>query len=295
LSTFKPFHRRRAERERKERAQRQGRPLFVEQGFPKEYWDAVRNYIYYAVGSDKDFIAGVCSLLHLPKRVSHFYEIEELIYKDEAKWISVQELFLYGFSDQIEFSVHQAVLNDLAREYGVGFQFNDHSEAVPISSEVAYKEITEPALVVLSDPEFEISDKALRDGYQDYRNRDYSGAIREACTALDHALRTILNIDRDKKMKAPDLVKKLRAAQLIEAYQETYAEHIYTLLQKGLPALRGPLSDAHQKKTGEELRAYARLALHEATVWILFLHDRWTAKKNKGQSSRHSLASKEKS
>jgi hypothetical protein len=165
-------------------------------------------------------------------------------------------------------------VNARFRQHRVGFEFaNDR--IVNISNQFVHAEIMIPALVLLSDPEFQGANDEFMNAHGHYRAGRFKEAIVDALKAFESTMKTIAKartIEVEETPTASKLLDALLTAGLFPSELQTHFTGLRTALQSGLPTIRNKTA-AHGQ--GEEIVSapifLAAHALHLAATNIVFL------------------------
>jgi AbiJ N-terminal domain 4 len=165
-------------------------------------------------------------------------------------------------------------LNYRLREGGVGYQF-EGGQIIRVDSEFIHSEIVVTALKLLNSTGFEGAEQEFRESHAHYR----AGSLRETVTssgnAFESAMKSICKIKKweyDKRARASDLLKILRAKGLFPDYLDNSFDQLLAILKSGLPEVRNN-SGSHGAgpeplKVPQHVAAYA---IHLAATNIVFL------------------------
>ncbi len=175
-----------------------------------------------------------------------------------------------------------AELNHRFREHGIGYEYVQ-GEIIKVTSKFAHKEITIPALKLLSDEEFGGASDEFLKAHEFYRHDNYKSCVNEALKSFESTMKTIckrLNWDYDGNYTSSKLINVIISNELVPNSMTTQLGAIRSLLESGLPTIRNKNSGHGQ---GEEKviipESLAKYALHMAATNIIFLVDQYKIKK----------------
>jgi hypothetical protein len=178
---------------------------------------------------------------------------------------------------EIELSPDSAIqeLNRRFDQHHLGYQFVG-GELIKRDSQYVHAEVVEPAIHVLMAAGFDGPNDEFLRAHKAYLKGSYKEAIREALTALESTLKTILlrrkwPFDRNK-----DAANKLFAIAfengLVPGYLQSEFSALRTTLEAGVPTLRNRTAGHGQGPDPVDVPQYlAAYALHMSAAAIIFL------------------------
>jgi hypothetical protein len=165
-------------------------------------------------------------------------------------------------------------LNFRLREAGVGYRFEE-GKIFRVDSELIHAEVVRPALRLLSDSRFSGPEEEFRSAHAHYRAEEFKDAVADALNAFESTMKAICDIKKwpyNKGARASDLIKVLRANNLLPDYLDKSFDQLIATLSSGLPKIRneegGHGQGAQPKATPSYVAAYA---LHLAAAKIKLL------------------------
>ena len=175
-----------------------------------------------------------------------------------------------------------AELNERFRRAGVGYQFEE-GKIFRVDSELIHSEVVRPALRHLHQKGFEGPRDEFIRAHKHYRAGEMQDAITDANNAFESTLKAIC----DQKgwrypegARASDLLKLVRAKDLLPDYLDRSFDQLIATLKSGLPEVRNEEGAHGQGATPRKTPNYvAAYALHLAAANILFLAEAHKAMK----------------
>ena len=165
-------------------------------------------------------------------------------------------------------------LNERFRRAGVGYQF-ENSRIFRVDSELIHSEVVRPVLRYLHQKGFEGPCDEFLQAHAHYRAGETKDAITDANNAFESTLKAILDQRHwgyPQGARASELLKEVRANDLLPDYLDNSFNQLAATLKSGLPKVRGEEGAHGQGAAPRETPAYvAAYALHLAAANILFL------------------------
>jgi hypothetical protein len=146
-----------------------------------------------------------------------------------------------NFGDQeTSYGMRLAQLNARMLEDGFGFQI-ENGQAIQISSTFVHKEVTIPALGLLSSPDYKSAEDEFRQAYAEFNLGNFDDCIHDCCNAFESVLKIILTT-KGWAFNANDPASKLLAVAfdnaLIPSYMQNEFTGLRTILESGVPTVR---------------------------------------------------------
>lgn len=168
-----------------------------------------------------------------------------------------------------------AVLNARMLEDGFGFQL-EGGQIIEIGSTFIHKEVTVPALGLLSDRAFENANKEFRDAYQEFNQGNYDDCIHDCCNAFESVLKVILTkkgwLFDDKKDTAKKLLEIAFSNELIPSYMQQEFTGLRTILESGVPTVRNKTGGHGTGTSPRNIPKHiAAFQLHQTAAAIVLL------------------------
>lgn len=179
-----------------------------------------------------------------------------------------------GFHDYSGFSTDVEELNARMLEAGFGYQVED-GQIIQISSTFTHKEVTVPALSLLSGPQFHTANEEFRQAYQEFNQGNYDDCIHDCCNAFESVLKVILT-EKGWAFSPNDAASKLIAVAfangLIPTYMQNEFTGLRTILESGVPTVRNK-DGGHGAGTNPRNipRYVAAFQLHQTAAAIILL------------------------
>jgi hypothetical protein len=213
---------------------------------------------------------------------------------DVAVWLDVVEL-AFRFVERvrrdydehrryisgIELPAHKALegLNERFRRAGFGYRY-EKGKIFRIDSEFTHREITRPALTLLTDPRFSGADEEFRAAHDHYKAGEFKDCAVDALNALESTMKAVCEAKKwsyTKGVRASDLLKVLRRENLFPEFADQSFEQLLATLKSGLPVLRNETGGHGQGATPVGIPRYvASYALNLAAPKIRFLVEAFT-------------------
>ncbi len=131
-------------------------------------------------------------------------------------------------------------INARALEDSFGFQIED-GQIIEIGTKFTHKEITVPAINLLSDAGYSEANTEFRQAYEEYKSGNYDDCIHDCCNAFESVLKIIIN-KKGWSFNNNDPAKKLLAVAfdngLIPTYMQNEFAGLRTILESGVPTVR---------------------------------------------------------
>lgn len=216
------------------------------------------------------------------RSISDAEELKEFFFAetDVEKALDVVEVVFTYICDQPKYERESKeaieTLNKIFLEHGANYRFAD-GRIIPTKSEFLYKEAIEPALELLRDPAYKVTQKYFLDACDHYRKGDFPTALGEFNISLERVLMTICDKHSWKYKVESGISTMIEAClrnDLIPKYWLEHFSELGKLLKKGVPPARNKLS-AHAQEDGQSpipphIIAHA---LHLTAAAIVFLVD----------------------
>jgi hypothetical protein len=178
---------------------------------------------------------------------------------------------------EIDLSPDSAIdeLNIRFDQHHLGYQFVG-GELIKRDSQYVHAEVVEPAIHVLMAAGFDGPNDEFLKAHKAYLKGSYKEAIREALTALESTLKTILGRRKWQFDANKDTANKLLAIAfdkgLVPAYLQSEFASLRTTLEAGVPTLRNRTAGHGQGPDPIEVPQHlAAYALHMSAAAIIFL------------------------
>ena len=166
--------------------------------------------------------------------------------------------------------------NERFRRAGVGYRF-ESGKIIRIDSEFFHSEVVRPALRYLQLRGFEGPREEFLKAHAHFRVGEMKDAITNANNAFESTLKAICNQrqwEYPHSARASDLLKVVRANELLPNYLDNSFDQLAATLKSGLPAVRNEQGGHGQGPSPRETPEYiAAYALHLAAAKILLLCD----------------------
>lgn len=131
-------------------------------------------------------------------------------------------------------------MNARMLEDGFGFQI-ENGQAIQISSTFVHKEVTIPALGLLSSADYKSAEDEFRQAYSEFNLGNFDDCIHDCCNAFESVLKIILT-NKGWSFDPNDPARKLLAVAfdnaLIPSYMQTEFTGLRTILESGVPTVR---------------------------------------------------------
>lgn len=206
---------------------------------------------------------------------SHFVDIVELctliISRVIRNW-PAYERSSHGIEQDPDEALEE--INYRFKRSGFGYQFVD-GKAFRMDSEFIHEEIVKPALRILNSKEFEGARDEFLSAHRHYRNGDNEEAITEAAKSFESVMKAICDQRGwvyPKGARASDLIKVLRARNLLPDYLDGSFDQLIATLNSGLPQVRNDSGAHGQGAAKRETPAYvAAYAINLAASKIVLM------------------------
>lgn len=180
-------------------------------------------------------------------------------------------------------------LNHRLAEYGVGYQFSkEHGQLVRVDSEFMHKQVTEPALALLTEKGFEGAAQEFDKAHQHYRQMAVDpeagkDAVACAVKAVESTAKAILDArDWDYNAQKDTLVpllEKLFTNGLVPTDLHCYFGGLQSALKSGLPTIGNRRARHGQGAKPTPIEEHmVTLAMHLAAATVRFLVEAHKAK-----------------
>lgn len=167
-------------------------------------------------------------------------------------------------------------INYRLRQAGLGFQI-ENSQLIRVDSQYIHREIVKPALMLLSNAEFDGAKQEFLVAHRHYRAGEYRQAVGMAANALESTFKSIFDQKQwpyPKGSRISDLVKVAKTNRLFPDYLDNSFDQLVATLQSGLPKIRDNDASHGQGATPKPVPSYiAAYALHLAASKIVFIVD----------------------
>jgi Domain of unknown function (DUF7014) len=165
---------------------------------------------------------------------------------------------------------------------GSGIDY-ENGKIYRIDNELTHREITLPALRLLTDPRFKGADEEFRAAHDHYKAGEYKDSAVDALNALESTMKVICDLKKwtyQQGARSSDLLKVLRREGLFPEFAEQSFDQLLATLKSGLPTLRNETGGHGQGATPVAIPEYvASYALHLAASKIRFLVEAFKASK----------------
>jgi hypothetical protein len=157
-------------------------------------------------------------------------DAEELRYSASQSYGNAEQYYEDGVSE----------MNARMLEDGFGFQI-ENGQAIQISSTFIHKEVTIPALGLLSSAEYKPAEEEFRQAYSEFNLGNFDDCIHDCCNAFESVLKIILT-NKGWSFDPNDPARKLLAVAfdntLIPSYMQNEFNGLRTILESGVPTVR---------------------------------------------------------
>jgi hypothetical protein len=165
-------------------------------------------------------------------------------------------------------------LNERFRRAGFGYRY-ESGNIFRIDNEYTHREITRPALRLLTDPRFKGADEEFRAAHDHYKASEYKDCAVDALNALESTMKVICDQkgwSYPQGARSSDLLKVLRRERLFPEFADQSFDQLVATLKSGLPSLRNETGGHGQGATPIAVPEYvASYALNLAASKIRFL------------------------
>jgi hypothetical protein len=247
-------------------------------------WVAVRDILRQEVGV---FSLSQSAAAHNPKEECfHFFinEIEasgaldfiDLTFRLVDKFVRSKPTYILE-EGGVELSPDNAVaeLNERLDQHHLGYQFTG-GELMRRDSQFIHKEVTEPAIQLLANSDFEGPNEEFLRAHKAYLSGNMKEAIREALNAFESTLKAIFAQRKWKFDSQKDTSAKLLSIAfdqgLVPSYLQAEFTGLRTTLEAGVPTLRNRTAGHGQGPDPVAIPNHlAAYALHMTGSAIMFL------------------------
>jgi hypothetical protein len=245
-----------------------------------EAWSNIGNEFCREIGEDR--LAGVRNIY---REICRWLADEEEV----KRWLSLVQIalsyadrFMRTFNDHRRGQVGARLsaqggideFNQRCQLAAFGYQY-EGSKIIRIDSQLAHAEMTVPALRLLSDPRFAGADEEFRNAHAHYRRGEMEDAVVDAGNAFESTMKAICDARGwpcNAGARASDLIKVVRANELLPGYLDKSFDQLVATLISGLPQVRNNEGSHGQGATPRQTPTYvAGYALHLVAAKIILL------------------------
>lgn len=165
-------------------------------------------------------------------------------------------------------------LNTRFIEHGIGYQYAS-GQIIRKDSELLHIEVVKPALLFLSDPEYQGANEEFLKAHEHYRHGNYKESINECLKAFESTMKTICHKHGwayNQNDNAKKLIEICFANGLVPTYLQSQIPALKSVLESGIPTVRNKLGGhgqgAQQTVVHPHLVSYI---LHLTATTILLL------------------------
>jgi hypothetical protein len=171
-------------------------------------------------------------------------------------------------------------VNERFRRAGFGYRYED-GQIIRIDNELLHKEVTLPALALLSDPRFAGANEEFRAAYDHLKAGEFRDCAVDALNALESTIKAICDAkgwEYAKGSRSSDLIKILKSNGLFPDFADQSFDQLIATLKSGLPVLRNETGAHGQRAKPVEVPIYVAVyALNLAGSKIRFLCEAFKA------------------